>query len=599
MNNRERTARPGDATPERTVADVVVRAAGAWVAQFARTLKTCRLYDPMNPAVLRFRDEFQQATARLVQEHGSVTVRFAANDVTCDGVSLYPARSRDDNLAYPFHRDGVRAITLHPGVTSSEVETLLDSVLAVTGQHLDENDLVTLLWEADLRHVDIDFIPAEGDVGGSGAAPAPPGEGTFLPWPGAEGPESAATGDAANATPGLDVPGTADAPPDTPAGAIPAPGRSEDWMLGDLTVEVEASFVELDTLAAVETARFRREFTEEHLVSPVAAALAIASACLSAQANDEDRAEMTLFLPRVLRAALGVGAWLDARDALRMLRERGAGTWSEETLLQEILQPVSIARVVERLDAQDPTGLGAFLAMAGELGDAGVDWMTLVLAESQQRDVRRVLAESIAQTCKERPERLAPWLSDGRWYVVRNIVHILGWIGGAEVAPLLQAALRHTDPRVRAQVVASLSRVELRQARPLLVRAIEGADTRLFCQILSQLSGARDAATARFVYAFLQQERFATRPPEERRAIYAALASVGGDEIVPDLEAELFKGNWFDREQELHRHNIARILARIGTPASRAVLERGAQSKRAPVRQASLMALGGSQKEAA
>ena len=62
-------------------------------------------------------------------------------------------------------------------------------------------------------------------------------------------------------------------------------GRSEDWTLGDLTVEVEASYVELDSLAPSESERFRREFTEEHLVSPVTAALAIAHRVPAANAR--------------------------------------------------------------------------------------------------------------------------------------------------------------------------------------------------------------------------------------------------------------------------------------------------------------------------
>ena len=119
-------------------------------------------------------------------------------------------------------------------------------------------------------------------------------------------------------------------------------------------------------------------------------------------------------------------------------------------------------------------------------------------------------------------------------------------------------------------MVAALAQVELRLARPLLVRALEGAETRAVLPGAHQLSGARDPATARFLLAFLQQERFAQRPVEERRAIYAALASVGGDEIVAELEAELLRANWFDRAQEVHRHNVARILARIGTPRARA-----------------------------
>jgi len=576
MTLRSKPAAGAEARP-RVVSDAAVKAAAGWVAQFARTLKTCRLYDAANPAVIRFREELTQATNRLLEEHGALTFQFTADDVTCDGQSLYPARSRDDNLAYPFHRDGVRSLTLNPGLEPQELATLVDCTLSATGANLEDGDLVTLLWEADFRHVGVEFVPAEGDVGGGPPQPVAEGEGALLPWP--------RTNDAQK--PSEEAPEKKD-----------PNGRSEDWMLGDLTVEVEASYVELDSLSAMELDRFRREFTEEHLVSPVTAALAISVACLNANSGADDRQDLSRFLPRVLRGALSLGAWADAGEALRTLRELGPGLWTEETFIQELMQPVSVARVVEKLDAQGADGIGGFLHLAAEVADPGVDWMTLVLAESKQREVRQALAEALAERCRYNPDRLAPWLSDGRWYVVRNIVHILGWIGGPSIMNMMGVALRHPDARVRAEVVAALAQVELKLSRPLLVRALEGAETRVFCQVLSQLSGARDPATARFVFAFLQQERFVQRPAEERRAIYAALASVGGDEIVPELESELMRTNWFDRAQEVHRHNVARILARIGTTRAREALDRGARSRRAPVRQAAAMALS-SIKEAA
>lgn len=578
MNVSTRPDRNGHAR-ERTVSDATLKAAAWWISQFARTLKTCRLYDASNPTVVKFRDELAMSAYRLVEEHGPLTFRFESADVTLDGQSLHPARSRDDNLAYPFHRDGVRGITLNPGVDAAEVNALVDAVLAVTGQNLDDGDLVTLLWESHLRHVDVDYIPAEGDVG-DGQAPAHGDEGgPLLPWPMAGGGESG--------SPAGDV--QAEKPEEVQAAK--AEGRAEDWQLGELTVEVEASFAELDALAPSEIERFRTEYAREHAVPAVTAAVAIAAACRRAQANEGDRTEIGRFMPRVLRGALAAGAWADARASLRELRDEPLSGWSEETFVQELMQPVSIQRTVEKLDAQEDAGRAAFLAFAAEVGDAGIDWVTLVLSESQQKTTRLALAQAIATRCHDNPERLAPWMSDARWYVVRNIVHILGWIGGPDIVGLLATALKHPDARVREQVVGALANVDLKLARPLLVRAIEGADTRLFCQVLHQLSGARDASTGRFVFAFLQQERFAVRPPEERRAIYAALASVGGDEVVADLEGELLRTNWFDKQIEIHRHNVARCLARIGTPRARAALERGAQSKRAPVRQAAQSAL--------
>uniref|UniRef100_A0A832MLA4 HEAT repeat domain-containing protein n=1 Tax=Eiseniibacteriota bacterium TaxID=2212470 RepID=A0A832MLA4_UNCEI len=561
-------------TPEQ---DAAIRAASVWIHQFARTLKTCRLYDAANPTVLKFRAELAATLQRVLSQHGTLRYRFTSDDVLCEDESLYPARSRDDNLALVFFRDGVRALTFTPGVEARELDVLLDCVLQVSGQNFGEDDLVTLLWEAALPHIEVDYVPGEGDIGsGAGQVAGPDESGPLLPWPAGGGEEEEAP----------QVEGTAEV---DPARA----GRSDDWTAGDLTVEIEAGYEELEALSSSEVLRFRREFEAEHAVSLVTATVAIAHAYLNAGATPDDRAELTRFMPRVLRQAISRGAWLEAREALLLLRECGAKEWSVDTLVQELLQPISVSATVDLLDKQEGDAVLDYLAFARELGDPAVDWLSLVLAESQSRRNRRLVAEAIAALCKDRPERLAPWISDPRWFVVRNVVHILGWIAGPKIVPLLQVAIRNPDPRVRLEVVQTLGQVDPKLARPLLLRLLEGADTRMFCMVLHQLSAQRDPALARRLVAQMQDPGFESRAQDERHAIYSALAAVGGDEIVADLEAEVHRGNWFSRGAEAHRQAVARILARIGTPAARLVLERGAQSKRGPVRKACEDAMGG------
>jgi hypothetical protein len=554
----------------------VVRAASAVINHFARTLKTCRLYDAGNPTVVRFREELATAIRRVLEEHGALTFRFTSDDVLYENVSLYPARSRDDNLALPFHRDGIRSLTLEPGFEPREVDALLQAVLQVTGQNPGEDDLVTLLWEAQLPHLDLDYVPADSDVGSNDAEPAS-GEGAILPWP---------------ASVEEDEPATAAATAEETA-AHPAGSRSDDWSTGDDTTEVEAGFEELNSLAPTELARFRSEYQAEHAVSNVTATIAIAHAYLASGTTDDDRAEMGRFLPRVMRQAVAQGLWLEAQEAMKLLPECGATGWSPVTFAQEVLQPISIATAVAKLDQQETDAVTDFIDFTRVLGDPGVDWLNLMLAESQNRRNRRMIAEAIAERCRTNPERLAPWLSDPRWFVVRNVVHILGWIGGDSIVGLLQTALRHPDVRVRQEAVSALGQVDLRLARPLLVRLLDGADTRILSAVLHQLSTARDPGVARLLVGYLQSESFDERPIEEKRAIYSALSSIGHDEIVPDLEAEMHRGNWFARNHEVHRQAIARVIARIGTPLSRQVLERGAQSKRAPLRKACEEALMG------
>ena len=137
--------------------EALARAAGVWVNHLARTLKTCRLYDANNPTVIRFREELAQALTRLLDEHGTLTLHFTSDDVLCEDQSLYLARTRDDNLALPFYRDGIYAIHFSPGIAPAEIETFLDAMLQVSGLNAGENDLVTLLWESHLQHLEVDY----------------------------------------------------------------------------------------------------------------------------------------------------------------------------------------------------------------------------------------------------------------------------------------------------------------------------------------------------------------------------------------------------------------------------------------------------------
>lgn len=573
-NAREQSAQQTEErTPEQEAA---ARAVGVWVHQFARTLKTCRLYDANNPTVIRFRAELAQSLGKLLAEIGPVRLKFTSDDVLYEDVSLYPAKSRDDNIALAFYRDGLRTLVLQPGAEHREVEVLVDSVLEVTAQTESENDLVTTLWEAHLHYIEVDYVPADGEVGGDAGADA---NSQLVPWPTPTAAEAAANAAEGGAEVATVESGTRE-------------DRSDDWTAGDLTVEIEAGFEELEALAPSEVVRFQGEFRAEHEVPVLTSSIAIGQAYLAAGATAEDRVELARFLPRLLRQAVTQGSWPEGRATLGMLAHCASPEWAVDRFVQELLQPISVTGIVEKLDAREEAAPELIAFLSG-LGDPAIDLLNLVLAESQSRKSRRLLAEAIAERCRDNPERLAPWLADPRWFVVRNVVHILGWIGGPSIVGLLQSASRHADPRVRQEVVAALGGVEARLARPLLLRMLDGADTRLMLAVLHQLSATRDLGVARMLIQYLQNEKFDDRPAEEKRAIYSALAGTADDAVLPDLDFELHKGNWFAKNHEAHRQAVARCIARIGTPSARAILERGLTSKRPPVRKACEDALGG------
>lgn len=557
------------ATSDATPASMAAR---HWVHQFARTLKTCRLYEQNgNATVDRFLSELAVALTRFHQEHGPLILKFSSNDVSYEDASLYLARSREDNLALPFYRDGIRGLTLNPGTTREQLEALISAIIRVTAMGQGDDDLVTLLWESHLGNIDVDYVAAESDV----STGAENDDDQPMPWPDADETEAEIV----------------EAEEDASSG--PAEPRSDDWTIRELTLETEAGFAELESLASTEVQRFHTEYRAEHEVPLTTTAIALVQAYLAAGGDGSPEGDIGRFLPRVLRESLATGRWLEAAAAVSLLERHGHGHWSKETFIQELMQPISVADVAARLDDQDTKSVSDFAELAQNLGVVEIDIMVSALAQCQSGRSRRVLIDAVITRCRDNPDRLAPWLADPRWFVVRYVTHMLGAIGGEHVADLLQDVIRHPEARVRYEVVTALSQVPPRAGRPLLLGMIDQSDTRTFCSVLHALSNGPDAELARRMLLLMRRPDFEKRPGAEKRAVYQAIATMAGDELVPELEAELSGGNWFSLSRDEHHHGIARCLARIGTLQSMEALRRGSQSRRPLVRRACEEALMG------
>jgi HEAT repeat protein len=239
--------------------------------------------------------------------------------------------------------------------------------------------------------------------------------------------------------------------------------------------------------------------------------------------------------------------------------------------------------------------VGQFLSLARSLGPVAIEWLMHLLASSEKRESRLALAATVSDLCRDTPERMTPWLSDSRWYVVRNVIHILGRIGGPRIVDLLRGASEHDEFRVRQEVVSAAAATGSEEARPLLLGMLNTMDTRLFCAALRQLSTRKDHELAGILVTQLQAPGFLERPTEERRAVYVAIAAAGGDETVPVLEAELSKGSWLTRRPDAHQRAIARCLLHLDTPKAREALAAGCRSRRPAVRKACEDALGGTE----
>jgi HEAT repeat protein len=578
MRKQDSETSPIELTPEESAR---VNAATAWVGLFARTYKTCRLYERSNPTTTKLRTELTDALTGLLRQHGALTLSFTADEVLCHGQAVNAARSREDNIGLPFFRDGIRSLTFDPGIRPAEVDALLDALLRVTGIDNGEDDLVTLLWDGELSHVDVDYITFTGDLEGGGEH-ATPEASSRSRWPRESSPVATMASGASTVPPSTSGPGESG-----------NQMRSDDRATSDSTGVTSSALEDLKAAWSVERDRFTREMAAERDRPMERAGLELLAEAIMVTDTDEDRVELIRFAPRILRESLATGAWATARGALKLLRQNGDSAGTIESFIQELQLPHSLTsrQTVQRLDEQDGGGLEGFLELSAELGESAAEWLMRILAESERQRVRRPLAKALAELCRKRPERLSPWLADERWYVVRNVVHVLGWIGGTGLVGWLRVASRHAEPRVRAEVGWALTRIDPDEAAPLALEMLNDNPMPLYGKLLRALVAHPPAQLGEHLLQRIRDPRFAECPVEERRLVHSSLAACATDALLPELEDELSRGNWMPFGTDEHRNAIAHCISKVGSPLAREVLERGAKSRNPHVKRACTEAL--------
>ena len=131
----------------------------------ARAARSFLLYDPSNEAIKTFLGDYRDCCARALT-FGTLDLEIRPIEMMLDGECVYLEKDRERSLAFRLYRDGVRRLTIEPEVDWSELLRLLEIMsIRYTGVRQQEDDVVTLLWKAGFKGIDIaaveGFVPEE------------------------------------------------------------------------------------------------------------------------------------------------------------------------------------------------------------------------------------------------------------------------------------------------------------------------------------------------------------------------------------------------------------------------------------------------------
>jgi HEAT repeat protein len=531
-----------------------------WCGDAARLLHLARRLGPEGVEVCALRGRLLADLLILVQDHApfelDVTPRaivfadepvFLADDENPPG----GAQSLEYELSWVLHRDGIRTLRFERGVDEREGAAVLDALLAAAPASATHEDLVTLLWEAGLAHVHVrteEFGPVRVN------------------------------------------------PLERPDESAPVP-HADDWPLPAAGVpDARRLWAGLAAGEAVSVQAFRERWAAERAVPFPDAAEAFVTRTLAADARSEMADALAASLVTWIATCVQRSGWQEAGRASELLRGVDPHGRRSSEALAHAFASLNTAAIVERLDECDEREQSRLFAFVVRIGAPALPLLVATLAHSGKARARAGATTALAYAFADDPAPLARWLGDTRWHVVRNIVFVLGHIGGADVVPHLAVAMRHPDVRVRRAAIHALGQVPHALRRTVLVNQLDHSDGRLVAAALAMLSREPDSRVTEALLARVLAPEFEARPEDQKVALLGALADARDDMVVPALEETLVRGGWFAR-RTAERTAAARALARLGTVAARDVLEHGLRHRSDAVREACDEALAQRERE--
>ncbi len=567
------TALPGFTDP----AELPVEDVAEVFTTLQKALRAFQLYDPNNPVYKKFVTNSKDVLQRVWHSVEKLHVLVEENRLVWLGEEVYRNESRTDSLAFLFYKDGIRDLTLLPGLEETELEILLGVLHRARNVRQDGEDLVTILWDQDLqrfRYTYLDYLadspdfPSGGDPGErDGFDALLKSELTAIP----EEDEAQEGGE--------------DGAPAPAAGTV----RREDF---------NPTLYSLDPKEQAYLQEALRNELERDLRDDVLSAL-------FDRVEDAGEVERQLEILEILRTLLpnllSHGALRPAarivEELLAIRSEPGvldpSGGEKVEQLIEDLSSEEVVGELVRSLEdgaipprAEELTDLFRFLRMSA------LPPLLRSAATAEDEEVAEVLRETVAAIAERHPEGLLRALGSSNPLVAAGAARVAGAIGlQAAATPLAQLLGSDSDAVRKAVIVAGRS-IPSSVLANAIQAALDDPSREIRIEAARSLGAIEYSPAASRFREIIGGKSIREADITEKIAFFETFGQLGGSSAVQILD-KILNGRSFlgRREPDELRAAAALALGKATVPEATSSLERASSADEPVVRSAVRRAL--------
>lgn len=535
---------------------------------FVKAVRAHQLYLPNNPIYKGAIDTVRAGFPPIWERTDELVLRFSETDIRWLGRPVLVENAKSaDSLPWTFFKDGVREVQLLPGFEHDELVKLFDILQRVRKAAPDEDDLLTLLWQADFTNLRYRYVEVGGEPGSELSDGSPLGGDT------AGSPE-----------------------------AVRAAMAEESQPERSGVVNIKDFDATLYFLDQKELEYLRQEIDREYSSDLRHNVLSMLFDIYETQTAPHVREEISELIETLMLMLLAAG---QLRTVAFLLSETQVVAKRAPSMTPQQID--RLGRLPERLSAAEP--LGQLLQAIDESADvpaqaeltnlfeqlrpAALATVFAWLPRLQNPKVRPLLEQAADRLASANTADLVKLINVSDTAVAREAIRRAGALKTpAAVLPLARLLVESKDAALRQLAVQSLADIGTPGALQGLEKSVEDPDRDVRVAAVRVLGAKGYRGVFNRLESVVKGKNIRAADLTERTAFFEAYGALCGDAGVPFLDGILnSKGMFGSKEDPQLRACAAIALGRIGSPKATESLQRALNEKDVVVRTAVSRAL--------
>jgi HEAT repeat protein len=509
-----------------------------------KAIKILCIYPPDNPIPKEFRHNLFRKLIEFLEENEGLKLGIDQSRLLFEDKVILKEEKKDEGIAFALYRDGIRELSFHKGLEQEELFSFLEAIASCLKSSLPEDDLVTLFWEKDLPHIKFSAVDE------------------FLSEDINDLPHPTGTKDLKQVYYSeIDL-------KESRSAEIELPAR----------IQVERFLRDLDLVPQQESNELKFLLEKDKSFEPLKEMFLILKEVLYGDKEFSEFLETVLLLEKLLDSLVNQEDFYLASEVLLLLKnleevQSEAGQTRRAERIKEALNRAgdkermkTLTRILNQNPSLDLFSARKYLSL---LSRNTVPHLVDMLGELEIFAARSMVCTVLENWGEKSIELLSKGVYDRRWYVVRNIVGVLGRIGSPLAIPYLKKTIGHEDLRVRKQTLEALSRIKGEEATSILLGILEDPEEKLRVRAARFLGERSSQEAFEFISNLVSRKDLRDKSQEEKKILLETFAQIGKDKSIDLLKKIILKRAWFKKERQRENSHLAlKVLAGVNTPSS-------------------------------